>query len=112
MGDDSPQPDSQTVRLGRLGVALMLVAHLVWDPALTLAGVAAFGVVEEDSALVRTLLTIHPAVWLAAKVAALGAFTGLFFAIGAHRDIETVLFPWLIALLGIVAPLGWIPLLL
>lgn len=113
MGDDTPRPDhSRTARFGRLGVALMLLAHLIWDPALTLVGVATFGIAEEDAALVRTLLAIHPAVWLVAKVVVLGAFTAVFFRIGAHRDLGTVWFPWVMALVGIVAPLGWLQLLL
>jgi hypothetical protein len=113
MSDDTPPPGhSRTARFGRVGVAVMLVAHLVWDPALTLAGVATFGVAEEDAALVRTLLSIHPAVWLTAKVVVLGAFTAVFFRIDGHRDVWTVWFPWAIAFVGIVAPLGWIQLLL
>ncbi|RXK48670.1 hypothetical protein [Halorientalis pallida] len=111
-GDDPSGARTRTERVGRAGIAVMLVAHLVWDPVLTLVGVATFGVAEEDTAIVRTLLSIHPAVWLGAKVVVLGAFTAVFFRIGGHRDLGTAWLPWAVALLAILAPLGWLELLL
>jgi hypothetical protein len=98
--------------VGTAGVLAMLVAHLVWDPALTLLGVARFGVGEEDADLVRTLLRVHPAAWLGAKVVAVGGLAGVIVRLDVHRDPATAWLPWVVALLGFVGPLGWIELLL
>ena len=57
MTDDSVRGDrSRAVTVGAAGLAAMVLTHLVWDPALTLLGVHAFGIGEEDSAVVRSLL--------------------------------------------------------
>jgi hypothetical protein len=98
-------------RFGVAGLVAMLVAHLVWDPALTLIGVAEFGIDEEDTGLVRSMLRIHPAVWLAAKVVVLGSVTWIIYKLGIHRDPATAWFPWLVAVFGILGPLGWLELL-
>lgn len=103
---------SRTARVGLLGIGAMLVAHLVWDPAVTLVGVTAFGIGEEDAPLVRTLLRIHPVAWLLAKVAVLGGATAVMLRLRIHRDAATAWLPWAVAVLGFVGPLGWLELLL
>jgi hypothetical protein len=98
-------------RVGTAGLIATVVAHLVWDPALTLVGVATFGIAEEDAALVRTLLRIHPAAWVATKVVVVGGFAAVVVRMGAHRIPVTAWLLWLVAAVGIVAPLGWLELL-
>ncbi len=97
-------------RIGLLGLAAMVIAHLVWDPLLTLAGVATFGIAEEDSAVVRSLLRLHPGLWLAAKGLLVGGWAGLVYYLGAHRHPAMAWLPWALAVVGVVAPLGWIEL--
>lgn len=104
------QPD-RTYRIGSAGLVAAVVAHLVWDPVLTLFGVARFGVAEEDAALVRSLLGIHPAAWLAVKLLVVGGFAAVVVRLDAHRMPATAWVLWLVALLGFVAPLGWLELL-
>lgn len=89
----------------------MLAAHLVWDPVLTLVGVATFGVAEEDTAVVRTLLRIHPAAWLLVKLVVVGGVAGAMVRLGVHRDPATAWVPWVVAAAGVVGPLGWLELL-
>ncbi|MBB6646453.1 hypothetical protein [Halobellus ruber] len=101
----------RTSRIGTAGLVAAVVAHLVWDPALTLVGVATFGIAEEDAALVRTLLRIHPAAWVATKVVVVGGFAAVVVRIGAHRLPVTAWLLWLVAVVGFVAPLGWLELL-
>lgn len=97
-------------RIGRLGLGALVLAHLVWDPLVTLGGVAAFGIGEEDSAVVRSLLRVHPGLWLAAKGAVVGGYVVLAYRLGAHRHPAMVWLPWALAAIGILAPLGWIEL--
>lgn len=108
-GEDGAAPLVE--RVGRAGLVAMLLAHLVWDPALTLAGVAEFGVAEEDNPVVRDLLSVHPVVWLGAKGLVVGGVAALLHRLGAHREVATAWAPWAIAALGVVAPLGWLALL-
>ena len=107
MGDE---PDG-AYWIGSAGLGAAVFAHLVWDPVLTLVGVARFGVAEEDAALVRSLLEIHPAAWLAAKLLVVGGFAAVVVRLDAHRIPATAWVLWLVALLGFVAPLGWLELL-
>ena len=100
-----------TARIGTAGLVAAVAAHLVWDPAVTLVGVAAFGIAEEDAGVVRSLLRIHPAAWLATKLVVVGGFAAVVVRIGAHRNPVTVWLLWLVALGGVVAPLGWLELL-
>jgi uncharacterized membrane protein len=102
---------SRTEWIGLAGIGAMLVTHLVWDTTLTLVGVAVFGIEEEDTALVRALLRIHPAVWILAKAVALGVAARVMLRLGAHRDRTTACVPWVVAVLGFVGPLGWLELL-
>lgn len=90
----------------------MVVVHLVWDPALTLLGVGAFGVGEEDAAFVRTLLAIHPALWLGAKLLYVGGGAVVLYRTGAYRTPLAAVLLWVVAVYGAVAPLGWLELLL
>jgi len=99
-------------RIGRLGLGAMVLAHPVWDPLVTLIGVAAFGIGEEDSAVVRSLWRVHPGVWLAAKGVVVGGYAVLAYRLGAHRHPAMAWLPWVLAVVGIVAPLGWIELFL
>ncbi len=103
--------DRAVARFGTAGVAAMLVTHLVWDPALTLVGVARFGLAEEDTALVRTLVGVHPLVWIGAKLVVVGGAAAVIVRLGAHRDLVTACVPWFVAFLGLVGPLGWLELL-
>jgi hypothetical protein len=89
----------------------MVLAHLVWDPALTLVGVSRFGVAEEDSALVRSLLAVHPGLWLAVKLVVVGGAAVAIHRVGAHRDPLVAVVLWVVAAYGVVAPLGWLELL-
>ncbi|ESS07427.1 MAG: hypothetical protein A07HB70_00377 [uncultured archaeon A07HB70] len=98
--------------LGGAGLAAMVLAHLVWDPALTLLGVAAFGVGEEDAAFVRALLAVHPALWLGAKVLYVGGGAAVLYRTGAYRTPMAAVLLWAVAVYGVVAPLGWLELLL
>mgnify|MGYP006976219192 CR=1 FL=1 len=82
----------RTARIGTAGLVAAVIAHLVWDPAVT-------------------LLRIHPAAWLATKLVVVGGFAAVVVRIGAHRNPVTVWLLWLVALLGVVAPLGWLELL-
>jgi hypothetical protein len=90
----------------------MALSLLVWDTALTLAGVAAFGVAEEDAPLVRSLLAVHPLAWVGVKTAAVVGVTALWWRTGVHRAAATAWVPWLVAAYGFLAPLGWLELLL
>lgn len=108
---DTGAEHTRTERLGLAGIVAMLLAHLVWDPALTLAGVAVFGIAEEDTATVRALLRIHPVAWLAVKLVVLGGVTGVMLRLRVHRDPATAWVPWVIAAVGVVGPLGWLELL-
>jgi hypothetical protein len=103
---------SRTEWLGLAGIGAMLVTQLVWDTTLTLLGVAAFGIEEEDTALVRALLSFHPLAWLLAKILTLTAAAWVMLRLDAHRDPATAWVPWLLAVLGFVGPLGWLELLL
>jgi hypothetical protein len=109
----SESPDDRPVAtlVGSAGIAVMLLAHLVWDPALTLLGVAEFGIQEEDSAFVRSLLTIHPLLWLGLKLGVVGGLAAFMYREGVHRTPQLVWLPWLLAVPGIVGPLGWLELL-
>ena len=111
-GDTTSGDDSGRLltieRIGGLGLVLMLFTHLIWDPALTLLGVSQFGIEAEGTPFVRTLLRIHPLAWIAAKLVVVGG-TGLFmYRVGVHRDPATAWGPWLLAIVGFVAPLGWL----
>jgi hypothetical protein len=97
-------------RLGSAGIAVMLVTHLVWDPVLTLLGVAEFGLQEEDSAVVRSLLAVHPTVWLGLKVATVGGLAWVMTREGVHRNPRLAWLPWLLAVPGFLGPLGWLEL--
>lgn len=99
-------------RVGVGGLCTMVFAHLVWDPALTAIGIAEFGLAEEDNELVRTLWTLHPAAWLAAKVVVVGSATVIIHRLGIHREPATAWIPYAISLLGLLGPLGWLELLL
>lgn len=98
-------------QFGLVGLCAMLLAHLVWDPAVTAIGIAELGIAEEDNSLVRRLWRLHPSVWLAAKVVVLGAVAAVILRLGAHRDPATAWVLYLMALLGLVGPLGWLELL-
>lgn len=99
-------------QIGATGILVMVLAHLVWDPALTLLGVAEFGIGEEDTDLVRSMLRIHPGVWLAAKLVFVGGGAVVMHRLGIHRDAETAWVPWFVAIPGVLGPLGWLELLL
>lgn len=103
------RPRTELIGLG--GVGAMLLAHLVWDPALTAVGIAEFGLAEEDNELVRTLWSIHPVAWLAAKVLVVGGATAVVLRFGIHRDPATAWILYVIAFLGLIGPLGWLELL-
>jgi len=110
--DDSVRGDrSRAVTVGAAGLAAMVLTHLVWDPALTLLGVHAFGIGEEDSAVVRSLLETHPALWLGAKLLFVGGSAFMISTIGAYRDPLIAALLWVVAVYGFVAPLGWLELL-
>lgn len=96
---------------GLVGLYAMVVTHLVWDPTLTALGIAEFGIAEEDNEFVRQLWEIHPLVWFAAKGVVVGGTALVMWRIGAHRDWETALLLYVIAVIGFVAPLGWLELL-
>jgi len=102
------ETDRTVARFGTADVAAMLVPHLVWEPALTLVGVARFGVAEEDTAVLRQLLRVHPLAWLAAKVLVVGGLAVVVLRIDAHRDAVMARIPWFVALLGILGPPGWL----
>ena len=110
VGDDH-RVSTATARVGLAGIAAMLLTNLVWDPAVTAVGVAAFGIAEEDAPLVRALWRVHPGVWLGAKVAVVGGAAAVMVRLGIHRDAVTAWVPWLLAVLGAVGPLGWLALL-
>jgi hypothetical protein len=111
--DTTGRRDTERVeRVGLVGVYAMLATHLLWDPTLTAVGVAEFGIAEEDNDLVRRLWRLHPSVWLVAKGLVVGGAAGVVVRIGAHRDPATAWFPYLMAAVGFVAPLGWLELLL
>lgn len=95
-------------RVGGVGLALMLVTHLIWDPALTLLGVAQFGIAAEGTPFVRRLLRIHPLAWITAKLLVVGGAGAFMYRVGVHRDPVTAWGPWLLAIIGFVAPLGWL----
>ncbi|MFB6255292.1 MAG: hypothetical protein ABEH58_00955 [Haloplanus sp.] len=103
---------SRTEWVGLAGIGAMLATHLVWDTTLTLLGVAAFGIEEEGTAIVRELLWIHPVAWILAKVVVMTATTWVMLRLDAHRSPATAWVPWLLAVLGFVGPLGWFELLL
>jgi hypothetical protein len=103
---------SRTELFGLGGVGAMLLAHLVWDPAMTTVGIAEFGVAEEDNELVRALWVIHPVAWIVAKVLVVGGAAVLVLRLGIHREPATAWVPYVIAVLGLLGPLGWIELLL
>jgi hypothetical protein len=65
---------------------------------------------EEDTALDRTLVGVHPLVWIGAKLVVGGA-AAVIFRLGAHRDFVTACVAWFVALPGFVGPLGWLELL-
>jgi hypothetical protein len=111
---DERSPDGRSLAsvFGGAGLAAMVFAHLVWDPALTLLGVAAFGVGEEDAAFVRTLLAVHPALWLGAKVLYVGGGATVLYWTDAYRTPIAGVLLWAVAVYGVVAPLGWLELLL
>ena len=112
MTDDSVRGDrSRAVTVGAAGLAAMVLTHLVWDPALTLLGVHTFGVGEEDSAVVRSLLETHPALWLGAKLLFVGGGGFMIYKLGAYRDPLVAALLWAVAVYGFVAPLGWLELL-
>jgi hypothetical protein len=113
MTDDlGPGDRPLAATVGGAGLVAMVLAHLVWDPALTLVGVDAFGTAEEDSAVVRSLLETHPGLWLAAKLFYVGGRALLVHRVGAYRDPLVAVLPWVVAAYGVVAPLGWLELLL
>jgi hypothetical protein len=93
---------------GRLALVALVVTHVVWDPLLTLAGVAEFGLRHEETELVRTLIAVHPLAWLLAKVVVIGGAVAVIHRAGAHRTRPSVWLVWVLALLGFVAPLGWL----
>lgn len=105
--------DTQAVsrRVGSASLLAVVATHLLWDPALTLLGVAEFGIAEEDTAVVRMLLAFHPAAWLGVKLAVVSGFTAVVIWLDAHRILATTVLLWFVALLGFVAPLGWLELL-
>lgn len=98
-------------QFGLLGLCAMVLTHLVWDPTVTVLGIAEFGIAEEDNSLVRRLWRLHPSVWLTAKVVVVGGVAAVILRLGAHRDPATAWVPYLMALLGLVGPLGWLELL-
>jgi hypothetical protein len=113
MSTDAGERDrSLAATAGAAGLVAMVFAHLVWDPVLTLLGVEAFGVAEEDSPLVRSLLETHPGLWLAAKVLFVGGGAAAIYRVGAYRDPPVAVLLWVVAVVGAVAPLGWLELLL
>jgi hypothetical protein len=99
-------------QFGLGGLDAMLLAHLVWDPAVTAIGIAEFGVAEEDNRLVRALWRLHPATWLAAKVLVVGTAAAVVLRLELHREASTAWVTYGIALLGLLGPLGWVELLL
>lgn len=112
MTDNSERGDrSLAARVGAAGLAAMVLTHLVWDPALTLFGVRAFGVAEEDSVVVRSLLETHPGLWLGAKLLFVGGGGFAIHRVGAYRDPLVAVLLWAVAAYGFVAPLGWLRLL-
>ena len=113
LADERERDDGSLVpALGGAGLAAMVIVHLVWDPALTLLGVSAFGVGEEDAAFVRTLLAVHPALWVGAKVLYVGGGAIVLYRTGAYRTPLAAVLLWAVAVYGAVAPLGWLELLL
>jgi hypothetical protein len=94
--------------VGLAGLAAMGLSLLVWDTALTLAGVAAVGPGEEDAPLVRRLLAVHPVAWVAVKTLVVGGVLLVWWRLGVHRTAATVWVPWLVAGYGVLAPLGWL----
>lgn len=103
-----PAESDLAARVGGAGLVAMLVTHLVWDPALTLLGVGRFGIAAEGTPFVRDLLRIHPVAWLVVKFLVVGGGAALMYRAGIHREWATAWGPWVIALLGFVAPLGWL----
>jgi hypothetical protein len=99
-------------QFGLGGLAAMLLAHLVWDPAVTAIGIAEFGVAEDDNRLVRALWRLHPVTWLAVKVLVVGTAAVVVLRLEMHRAPSTAWVTYAIALLGVLGPLGWIELLL
>lgn len=86
----------------------MCATHLVWDTTLTLVGVARFGIAAEGTPIVRDLLRVHPVAWLAVKLVVVGGGAFLLYRLGIHRHWSTAWGPWLLAVIGFLAPLGWL----